>query len=385
MKKKLSETLLSRIWKLYKFDNESIRSVSKITGVPRSTIGDFVCGNTYKDFSRVEDFDKDDLSRNEAHRLLNEAILEEIEISSELEVPEFDIKWNKRAHITSTDLKETYGSRIWQPLDVSEEKKDKKMVVLSDIHAGHQASITPPEFWVNEASNKEFYAIQREAWEWYSDKIKSIGKVDVLVVNGDGVEGKGTRSGCTEVITTDMIKQSDIAIRCIEECSFDKMFMTFGTASHTSESGEDYEELIARNFKCIIKDHLFLDVNGCIFDIKHDVGGSSILSGRATAVIKAYEWACKQADDGTAPRPDVVIRSHVHFHMTATDNNNFIAMTTPALQSSASKYGRRKCQGITNFGFVEFDIPDNYSDVTDISYKVHLKNLESNISRLEKV
>lgn len=279
--------------------------------------------------------------------------------------------------------RQTWGERVFYPGPV--EKTDKKILVVSDTHGGHMCSLTPPEFWVNERSNKEFYSIQRESWEWFSDKVKSIGKVDAVVANGDLIEGKGYRSGATEMITTDLIKQTEIAIRLLEEIKFDKFYCTTGTASHTSEFGEDFESLVADRFKGIIKDHLFLDVNGCILDIKHDIPGSSLLSGRTTAVIKAWEWACKQADNGTAPRPDVILRSHVHFCMMATDNKNFIAMTTPALQSAASKYGKRKCQGITDFGFIEIDIPANYSHITDFKYKVHLKNLESNISRLEMV
>lgn len=410
-------------------DGRSIREIAQYMGIPKSTIGDVVSGKTYNNAkpckqmvlgkTLIDIFREEEILRERNGESLGWSgnyppiLNRDIPLSDPPQREVLPKDWNKveidgekidfsvvspekiaeELRVEKKDSygvcyadgkgKQTWGERMFYPGPV--EKTDKKILVVSDLHGGHMCSITPPEFWVNERSNKEFYSIQRESWEWFSDKVKSIGKVDAVVANGDLIEGKGYRSGATEMITTDLIKQTEIAIRVLEEIKFDKFYATMGTASHSSEFGEDFESLVADRFKGIIKDHLFLDVNGCILDIKHDVPGSSLLSGRTTAVIKAWEWACKQADNGTAPRPDVILRSHVHFSMMATDNKNFIAMTTPALQSAASKYGKRKCQGITDFGFIEIDIPANYSHITDFKYKVHLKNLESNISRLEVV
>jgi hypothetical protein len=257
---------------------------------------------------------------------------------------------------------------------------NKRILIISDLHCGHKAGLTPPEFWVNEhdaATNR----LERECWEFYSNTLKQIGDVDVVVLNGDAIDGKGKRSGGSELLTTDLFIQSKIVRRCVEEINFNKFFMTYGTPYHVSSDGDDFEISIAEYFGGVIKDHLWLDVNGCVIDFKHKISGSSVLSSRVSALIKEYQWNREWSKINGAPEADVFIRSHVHYHMSVKDPNTFFGATTPALQAPDTKYGGRQCSGTVHFVMMLLEVPCNYHNVDDITIKIYKKQLTSTKSK----
>ena len=257
-----------------------------------------------------------------------------------------------------------------------ERDNTKKLLIISDLHCGHKSGLTPPEWFCNE-SNKNRRRIQEESWSWFKETVNEIGFVDVVVSNGDNIDGKGFKSGGTELITSDLFKQIKITERCIDEIDFNKIFFTYGTTYHVSSNGDDFEISLADKFNTVIKDHLWLDINGCVFDFKHKVSSSSVFSGRATALLKEVLWNREWAATGESPKADVFIRSHVHYHTSVTDNNKYLAMSTPALQVADTKFGGRECSGVVDFGVILIEIPGDFKNVNDLNVKVHTKNLES--------
>ncbi len=238
----------------------------------------------------------------------------------------------------------------------------KRILVVGDIHGGHESSVTPPDWHIALTHGNSLKArlaqIQRLHWEWYIENIKKYGPFDGIVVNGDCIEGKGAKSGGTENITNDRHEQVDIATQVIEAARSkrtDKIVMTYGTAYHTGD-GEDFEDIIARALD--VKKpgaHEWLDVEGVIFDIKHHCGSSSVPHARHTAVARERLSNILWNEVGNQPKGDVIIRSHVHYY-NFCGGRNWVAMTTPALQGMGSKYGSRRCSGIVDFGFVVFEV-----------------------------
>ena len=223
--------------------------------------------------------------------------------------------------------------------------------------------------------------MEKECWEFYATTIESIGHVDVVVLNGDAIDGKGTRSGGSELITNDLFQQVKIAKKCIEEISYDKFYMTYGTPYHVSSEGNDFEINLAESLNGVVKDHLWLDVNGCVFDIKHKIGGSSILASRVGALVKEYQWNNEWYKINGAPKANIFIRSHVHYHMSVCDPSIFLGMTTPALQAADTKFGGRQCSGTVHFGMILFEVEEDYNSIDDVSFKVYKKHLKSTQSK----
>jgi len=252
--------------------------------------------------------------------------------------------------------------------------KAKRLIVIADMHCGHRAGLTPPDWqWCGvkgageheNASWRKWEESQKECWEWYADEAWGTGPVDAVVVNGDCIDGRGERSGGLEQIHADRLRQCDMAAACINIWEAPQVFVVRGTPYHVGDK-EDYENLVAskvRESGSVVKvgDHewpkLVVGKHEVTFDCKHFVGGSSIPHGRSTAAKRDMLWNLIWADAGLQPKGDVIIRSHVHYYDSSTTfygPRRIEALTTPALQTHGSKYGARRCSGMVNYGFLEF-------------------------------
>lgn len=248
------------------------------------------------------------------------------------------------------------------------------VVAIGDMHCGHKVGLTPPEWYVNKHKYK-LRSQQEEMWEFYASSLKNTGKIDILFVNGDSIDGSGKRSGGTELLTTDRHEQCDIATRCIQEANADKVYMTFGTPYHTGVN-EDFETIIAKNVNAVaLDDQLFVNVNGIIFDVKHHTNGSVTPYGRATAIGRSKVWNTEWSETGNQPKANCFLRSHVHYDK-HTGDSKFIAMTLPALQGPDTKYGGRRCEGTVSFGLTNFKVAKNQK-ISNLFWEVHTKDLET--------
>ncbi len=241
--------------------------------------------------------------------------------------------------------------------------------------------VTPPAWQYKAGGWRDKYVkTQRACWGWFTKNIDSLGWTpDVLIMNGDAIDGKGKRSCGTEQITTDVNTQADIACHVIKRCmgKKTKLLMTNGTPYHTGD-GEDFEDLIAHECNATeIGGHVFADINGVIFDIKHKIGSSSVPHGRSTALGRVQLWNALWAEADEQPKANVIIRSHVHYHQAIYSPDMGWAMTTPALQSMGSKYGARQCDGRVHFGFIAFEV----SDSGDFSWWPMLARLKQHKSK----
>jgi len=239
----------------------------------------------------------------------------------------------------------------------------KRVVVISDLHCDHRVGLTPPTWQiVDNKIYRHFLTFEKEVWRFYKDTIKEIQPIDILVVNGDCIDGKGERSGGTELLEADRNIQCDIAAECISICKAKEIVMVHGTPYHVGVT-EDFERNVAEKVNAKkIGGHEWLDVNGTIFDFKHHIGSSTIPHGRATAILRDQLWNDLWSLDDGQPKADILVRSHVHYHVYAGDPSHLV-MTTPALMGYGSKYGIRKCSGKVDIGLVHFDV-DNKGGYT---------------------
>ena len=251
-------------------------------------------------------------------------------------------------------------------------RRPKRMLVISDLHCGHLAGLTPPRYQfkpkqdtLSPTKRGKFCEIQSQSWNWYLRNIRKAGPFDVVVVNGDAIDGAGKRSGGTEVITTDRAEQCDMAIRCIQpalQCKGKtKLVMTYGTGYHTGNE-EDWEGSIADALGGKIGSHEWIDLNGTVFDFKHHTGSSTIPHGRHTPTAKEVLWNKLWSAEDWVDEADVIVRSHVHYYQGGFDRSK-LHLTTPALQGMGSKYGARRCSGLVDFGFLVFE-SDRKGEIT---------------------
>ena len=224
----------------------------------------------------------------------------------------------------------------------------KNILVLSDLHCGSVVGLTPPEWWTG-----EYYDEQVALWQEYirmlTDFKARFGNPDVCVVNGDALDGKSSRWGATDVITTSIRTQIKMAAECLYRTDAKTFVLTRGTPYHVGAE-EDWEDFLADEVGAHVKDHAFVEINGVNISIKHKVAASSIPHGAHTPVARERLWdVLWSIDKAQHPMSDIIIRSHTH-RFTFCGDDSFLGITTPALQGLGSKYGARLCSGTVDFG-----------------------------------
>jgi len=227
----------------------------------------------------------------------------------------------------------------------------KRVVVISDLHCGSDVGLTHPDWQTK--------PVQGELWNAFDEMVAALRPIDVLIVNGDMIDGKASRWGGTGMITVDRAEQAEMAAQAIEHVDAAEIYLTFGTAYHTGNS-EDWEGVVADKLGAPIEDQIWIEVNGIMFDCKHFVGASGVPHGRHTTIARDRLWNILWAEMGQQPKSDIIIRSHVHY-FNFCGGNNWVAMTTPALQGLGSKFGSRIPSGTVDFGLVYFDVHEDGS------------------------
>lgn len=261
----------------------------------------------------------------------------------------------------------------------------KRGVILADMHCGHHVGLTPPDwqyrYLTNDtAKHNKFATVQKQCWDFFSRKIKHLGKIDILIVNADCIDGRGEKSGGTELIEIDRQKQCEMAVECIDFCNADKIVMTIGTPYHSGQI-EDWENSIAKDVNAqSIGSHEWYNINGKIFDVKHKVNSSSVPTGRGLSLFKEWLWNTLWAEAGEQPKADYFIRSHVHYY-SSVEGVDWKAISTPALQAMGSKFGSRQCSGIVHFGFLSFEIDCNGR----VTWDKHIAKIESQKAKAIKL
>lgn len=241
----------------------------------------------------------------------------------------------------------------------------KRILVISDMHCGHQAGLTPPDFWFPIIDNpdtftlrkrNQFGMLQRELWAWFEKVIDDYGPFDIMFNLGDNIDGQGPKSGGTELINTDPNIQCEIAQRCIEATNIRDIVMVYGTPYHTGNI-TDFENTIASNMNArSISGHEQVDVNRLIFDLKHKVGRSSIPHGKATPIARQNLHNLLWWERGVQERASVFLRGHVHYEYVCGDRT-FCAMSCPSLEWS-TKFGVREAEGTVSIGIVIFEVDE---------------------------
>jgi len=258
----------------------------------------------------------------------------------------------------------------------------KRIICIADTHCGHVAGLTPPQFQLAEyeestTKRNKWAVLQKELWRNFLNLLEKYKPFDVCFSLGDMIEGKGTKTGATELITADRDEQCDMAAEVfsqIRQRANKKLQIVgvYGTGYHvSSDGGEDWENIVAERAGFTkIGSHEWVDVNGCIFDLKHHIGASSIPHGRFTAPARERLWNLLWSERDYQPKSSVILRAHVHYAAHCGEPG-WLAMILPALQGMGTKYGARRCSGIVHWGVTVFDVQKNgifdwYCDVVNI-------------------
>jgi len=88
----------------------------------------------------------------------------------------------------------------------------KRIASIADMHCGHRAGLTPTQYLTPDPKWRD---VEEDLWTRYLDLVKQFDTPDILIVNGDCIDGRGERSGGTELIAPSLATQRDMAVKCI--------------------------------------------------------------------------------------------------------------------------------------------------------------------------
>lgn len=243
-------------------------------------------------------------------------------------------------------------------------------MVFADLHCGHKVGFTPGDFDKKPGvgyGDKELamYRHRRQTYNHFKPKIIELSP-DIVILNGDLIDGKGEKSGGTELLTPDRSEQCDMATAAIRDCfpHNPEFVASYGTPYHAG-SHEDWEKEVAEavNARSIGAED-DLNIYGVVVNYRHHAGRSSIPHGKGTPLSKEWLWNMLWNLRGEYPKASVVLRSHNHYFFQVGDAD-YIAVACPALQGYGSKFGARRMSGTVDVGVA-------YVDITS-KREVHLK------------
>jgi hypothetical protein len=228
-----------------------------------------------------------------------------------------------------------------------------RIVIISDLHCGSEAGMTPL------AGNKT----QAQLYNRYADCIQHFGgRPDLLVVNGDAVDGlqlKGRGRGDSDWAS----KQIMDAATLISMWKARRVAIVAGTPYHTrAATSVDFDEILAHQLKAEYYRKLNLTACGWFrLQCRHKINSSSIPHGRFTAPARSKAWGVLNAAQSGGRAPHLCVFSHVHYWTYAEDAFG-ATMTTPAWQAIGSMYGDTACDGHVDVGAVQLVVGKSEKD-----------------------
>lgn len=264
-------------------------------------------------------------------------------------------------------------------------RRDAHVVALADLHCGHLGAVTPPDHWypdpdrISDPKIAQVAEVQREMYAAYMESVREYHRPDVLVVNGDIVDGPGRLTAGAEHITTDIETQCRMAAELLAAWEARKVILTYGTPYHTAIEGQDVEKFIAgllaaEGFEVEIHSHAFFRVHGRVFDVRHFATRATLPHTRMTPLAREWLvnmlWAARQEQ----PRAHIILRAHLHSFAMA-GGPDWLGFFQPCWLAAMTRYGARQCSSVVDVGLLAFQI----SPTGAISWSVDIKKLRANV------
>lgn len=252
----------------------------------------------------------------------------------------------------------------------------KTLVILSDIHTGHRLAISPLTFEDSEGGVYRANKVQKALFQAWSETAEAWKNPDILVVNGEPIDGQQPHDKGVEAWTTNYLDQIDASVELVKMFGAKKVYVTRGSNYHVEQGGVSIEEIFGQRIGAekvegrFVSPELFLDVEGVTFNFAHHIAGS--VSGwmyRSTPPAK--EMMLAQLNESHKWPFDVLVRSHNHYYWYVGSASK-LALLTPCWQLQTWFVLRKTSAGsIPDIGAIRFEVTGNEYDWDAKLYKLN--------------
>lgn len=267
-------------------------------------------------------------------------------------------------------LKESFTEEQWRALEAHVASKlklgrstsSKNVGIISDMHVGSNMAL------YSGYGPARISPDQVKLRDWWSHCIDKIGHVNVLLLNGEPINGTNVKQGGFQNWSSDLNDQLGDAERLIKEWKYENFVMTRGSEYHTQQGWTNYEETLAAKLdatpysgmfhnatkqytdtkgRVLLQEtksydgisyadkrtdyYIFFEIYGRLFNATHHIGFNRWFAYRTTAIAREMadmEFA-RGKYYGFNRDLDVIIRSHVHYFVHVEYGNSH-GFTTPA-------------------------------------------------------
>jgi len=221
----------------------------------------------------------------------------------------------------------------------------KTLLIISDLHVGSRWGLFPRDF---QLSTGEVYQLNRgqeyllECWEHTLAQVPK--RFDVLIVNGDAINGPNPRESARDQIEQDPEWQVRAALALLEPVAkrARETYLTQGSAYHVGEAAKDEERLgwmlgaVPDPAGHYAWDWLLLDIQGVLLDISHHRSVGIRYESSFGEREMQFDRMIADVKGGSA---DIIIRAHGHrFLNLNVDGDLFVGLPAWQLQT---RYARR--------------------------------------------
>lgn len=194
------------------------------------------------------------------------------------------------------------------------------LVVVSDTHCGSRSAICVPGMELSGGGSYEYTAAQKALYDAWVGLCKEWANPDILIVNGDAIEGQARKESGVPCWSTDLDDQLNCAEQLIKLWGAKKTYIIDGTGYHVDAGGKSLENHLAARVGAVkigpgtslSHDELFLNVGGFTFHASHHI---QVGTGWYRTTPVARELVFALLNESHKHKVDVVIRSHVHSYV----------------------------------------------------------------------
>lgn len=209
-----------------------------------------------------------------------------------------------------------------------------RVVAVADLHVGSRVGLADPACSTGGKGARVRSALFER---WKQSTEGKWERPDVLIVNGDAVDGQNRKQGGGGSWTTDLLEQSDHAAQLLSMWNAKRIYVIRGSGYHVdaNNSGLQVEELLARKLNAeeypgqdaIPPENRersgwewYLHMEGVTFHVSHKIGVSKVFHYQSTPTARQMLQA--KLNDRLRHELDsklkinVILRAHAHYFNT---------------------------------------------------------------------
>jgi hypothetical protein len=247
----------------------------------------------------------------------------------------------------------------------------QKVLIIGDTHVGSDAALAPEEIILE--SNNRILAndTQLAILQEFYNMIDDVGTVDLLILNGDLIEGINYQNEGMGCLPTNIDVQVDNAIDILSEIKFRKAVGCKGTRYHC-KSNPCGDKMVIEGLGGIFMDEVSMNIYDTRIYANHRTSTRmQQWENRSASVAKDLLFAELNAMD--FGKYDIIAKSHVHYYL-AIDYGGSIGFVCPGWKGR-DEYAKSSINPFAfnpSIGYIMFEI-DKGGDFTWSKVAKHLK------------